>query len=98
MSNIPGVSKETRAELEAICKRHGYTLDDVRKKGRAAGPYYARVECYAHLVSKGFTTTRIGRAFNRDHSGVCLALNQGTRAVKAERRRKAYYDAKGASQ
>lgn len=84
-----GARVDFRTALEEIAERHGFTLEILQGKGRFAKQVAARVECYRLLVGRGWSTPRIGRFFNRDHSTVVWALSPASRhEAVAERERR----------
>lgn len=75
--------------LTAIARSHGLSLEEVRSKMRFKAFVAARLECYRYLQGRGWSTTRIGVFFNRDHSTVVQAVaSDERRAEIAERVRK----------
>lgn len=83
------MSPDTRTALEQIANGYGVTLDAIISPNRFRVYCQARRDCYRFLYDrKGWTTTMIARAFKRDTSSICLALdNQGSREKRLERQR-----------
>jgi len=75
--------------LTAIARAHGLSFEDVRSKRRFKAFVAARLECYRYLQARGWSTTRIGAYFHRDHSSVVQAV------ASAERRAEIAKYAKG---
>lgn len=71
--------------LTAIARAHGLSLEEARSKMRFKAFVAARLECYRYLQARGWSTTRIGTYFHRDHSSVVQALaSEERRAEIAE--------------
>jgi hypothetical protein len=87
-----GLSEEARRGLEAIARKHGFTLKKLTEPGKFKSLCAARKECYRYLWDeRGWSTTQIARLFNRDHTTVVWFLNnKGQRAARLERGRQRY--------
>lgn len=56
---------EIEAKLVQIAWKHGYSLEQLRDKGRAREACTARVECYYFLRSEHWSVSAIATYFNR---------------------------------
>ena len=73
--------EQNLADIEAIAKKHRFTLEDILGKSRFGPLVKVRRKCVVMLREKGYSTTDIGRIMNRDHSTICNSLNK-SRASK----------------
>jgi transposase len=70
--------------VDAICARHGVTLDDIRAYCRKPKMVEIRREVWAYLVhERGWSVTKAGRFLNRDHACVLASLGRGKVRRKA---------------
>lgn len=90
--------EEWKIELEKIAARHGITFEEMRSKRRFAKHVEARREAFCYLrFDRGWSTTQIGKYFNRDHSTVMFATNPQTeeqRLARCGASRASYLNAK----
>lgn len=94
------MNADTRKELESIARRHDTRLVELFSKLTFRKLCEARRECYRFLHrERGWSTTQIGRLFNRDHSTIVWALdNRGTVEAKKARRKERYRRIKAAGE
>lgn len=78
--------------LNAIARAHGVTLQQIRGKRRFKTFVAARLECYRYLQARGWSTTRIGAYFHRDHSSVVQAVASEERRAEIARYAKARHE------
>ncbi len=86
-----GMTPETRAALNAIAKRHGFTLERLQAPGRFKALCIARADCYRYLAEKDWSTPAIGGLFNRDHTTVLWWLDPQRTEAKRERCKARYH-------
>jgi len=67
--------EQNLADIDAIAKLHGYTVEDILSQRKSKSLVAARRECVVKMRSKGYSTTQIGRIMKRDHSTICHALS-----------------------
>ena len=73
--------EQNLAEIDAIAKLHGYTVEDILSKRKPKPLVAARRECVVKMRGKGYSTTQIGRIMNRDHSTIVHALQMSKAEV-----------------
>jgi len=75
---------EWQRGLEEIARKHRLTLTELRSPRRFKPHAEARRECYLYLQARDWSTTRIGKLFNRDHTTIVVALaSEDRRKAKA---------------
>jgi len=62
--------RDLRHEFDGIAKRHGVLLAEVMGHRRVSAVVAARQECFAILRERGWSSTRIGALFDREHTTV----------------------------
>jgi chromosomal replication initiation ATPase DnaA len=62
------------ADINAIAKEHGYTVEDILGYWRPKELVKVRRLCVVMLREKGYSTLAIGRIMHRDHSSICNSL------------------------
>lgn len=64
------VGSTIREVVSAIAEQYGLTVQDICGPSKAHGVSHPRQHIMNELIQMGFSTTRIGRFLNRDHSTV----------------------------
>lgn len=71
------MTEELAQEIIAdVARAHGFEVDDVKGKRRPRPLVTARHEAARRLHLAGFSTVKIGRFLNRDHSTIVDALQK----------------------
>ena len=73
LSLIGEDNKGLRLMTKFAARETGVSVDDLRGPTRRRDVYLVRQAVMIEARNAGFTTTQIGRFFNRDHSSICHA-------------------------
>jgi chromosomal replication initiation ATPase DnaA len=62
--------------IEAICKRTGFSYEELKAKNREEEYAFARYIIWAHLFRLGMTQRQIAELFDRDRSNIYNGLKR----------------------
>ena len=73
LSGLDQTNKQMRLVAKFAARETGISVEELRGPSRQSEIVAVRWAVMAEARAAGFTTTQIGRFFNRDHSTVCHA-------------------------
>ncbi len=62
--------------IEELCKRTGFTLEQLKARNKEDRFVYSRYLIMEQLVNEGFTLAEAGKVFGRDHATVYYGFTQ----------------------
>lgn len=81
-SDAPAVRLDVDAFIEQTCSHHGITREELTGSSQSHTYVSVRRKIAEELTRRGWSTPRIGKLLNRDHSSIVYMLGRSKRNLK----------------